>query len=409
MTPYSKSQFVSTLIQTLLLGCALLSVSVEVLGQQDDEVVRVNTELVVMNVTVTDKAGEYVPGLRLSDFKVFEDGKEVPATLISNFGVHESPFASVVLLDTSASMESRLSLGRSAAIRFLDGLRPEDVAAVYKFDYKVEQVQEFSSGRDLAPMAFTIKARGMTTLYDAILEAVNALTARQEPRKAIVVLSDGMDTYSKTSSSKALEAAMAVGASIYTVDMSATDAGAAQLAECAGVEGLRREKRRTIYRDPRWASFARCVCKHREGVGTSVHDRLSTVESGARRKMAVVRGKTLPRRSCGVARAKVIALPKAEDLRLTCNKSAIPLKGQKFAGREGRFTPACVSNTQPHIVSAQTQAGVNRPSRVQIFRMLNGSPVSQTRPQGFSESTFRLASEPDPGGKTSRASSRHPF
>jgi len=86
-------------------------------------------------------------------------------------------------------------------------------------------VQDFSSGRDLAPMAFALKARGMTTLYDAILEAVNALTARQESRKAIVVLSDGMDTYSKTSSSKTLEAAMAIGASIYTVDMSANDTG----------------------------------------------------------------------------------------------------------------------------------------------------------------------------------------
>jgi Ca-activated chloride channel family protein len=201
-------------------------VRIEGFAQQDDDVVRVNTDLVVLNVTVTDKAGEYVPGLRLPDFKVYEDGKEVPARVISNFAVHESPFASVVLLDTSGSMESRLSLGRSAAIRFLDGLRPEDVAAVYKFDYKTEQVQDFSSGRDLAPMAFAIKARGMTTLYDAILEAVNALTARQESRKAIVVLSDGMDTYSKNSSSKALEAAMAIGASIYAVDMSATDAAA---------------------------------------------------------------------------------------------------------------------------------------------------------------------------------------
>jgi Ca-activated chloride channel homolog len=235
LTSRGQTQLVSTLLQTFLLICALLSVSIEVLSQQDDEVVRVNTELVVLNVTVTDKAGEYVPGLRLSDFKVFEDGKEVPPTLISNFSVHESPFASVVLLDTSGSMESRLSLGRSAAIRFLDGLRPEDVAAVYKFDYKVEQVQEFSSGRDLAPMAFSIKARGMTTLYDAILEAVNALAARQEARKAIVVLSDGMDTYSKTSSSKALEAAMAVGASIYTVDMSATDSAGPRNSQSAMV------------------------------------------------------------------------------------------------------------------------------------------------------------------------------
>ena len=187
--------------------------------------IRVDTDLVVLNVTVTDKAGEYVPGLRLADFKIYEEGREVPARLISTFSVHESPFASVVLLDTSGSMESRLTLGRSAAIRFLDGLRPEDVAAVYKFDYKTEQVQDFSSGRDLAPMAFGIKAKGMTTLYDAIVEAVNALTQRQEARKAIVVLSDGMDTYSKASARKALEAAMGIGASIYTVDMSASGAG----------------------------------------------------------------------------------------------------------------------------------------------------------------------------------------
>jgi Ca-activated chloride channel family protein len=228
-------KFLLPLLHTLLFICIFPLVSIESFAQQDDDVVRVNTELVVLNVTVTDKAGEYVPGLKSSDFKVFEDGKEVPAGAIANFSVHEAPFASVVLLDTSGSMESRLTLGRSAAIRFLDGLRPEDVAAVYKFDYKIEQVQDFSSGRDLAPMAFTIKAKGMTTLYDAILKAVNALTVRPEPRKAIVVLSDGMDTYSKTSSSKALEAAMAIGASIYAVDMSATDGGSQRNAQSAAV------------------------------------------------------------------------------------------------------------------------------------------------------------------------------
>ena len=207
-----------------LLLCALLTIPVLVRAQ-DDDVISVNTDLVVLNVTVTDKAGEYVRGLRLADFKVYEDGKEIPADLISSFSLQESPFASVVLLDTSGSMETRLTLGRSAAIRFLDGLREEDVAAVYKFDYRIEQVQGFASGRDLAPMAYGIKARGMTTLYDAIAEGAKALAERQELRKAIVVLSDGMDTYSKTSSGKALEAALAVGASIYAVDMSATDTG----------------------------------------------------------------------------------------------------------------------------------------------------------------------------------------
>ena len=204
---------------------ALLITFTGAVKAQDDEVVRVNTDLVVLNVTVMDKDGQYVPGLKLADFKVFEEGREVPIKLISSFGAQESPFAAVILLDTSGSMESRLSLGRSAAIRFLDGLRPEDVAAVFNFDHRVEQVQDFSSGRDLAPMAFGLRAKGMTALYDAILRGAQTLAARPEQRKAIVVLSDGMDTKSSASAGKALEAALAVNAGIYAVDMSATDGG----------------------------------------------------------------------------------------------------------------------------------------------------------------------------------------
>jgi Ca-activated chloride channel homolog len=195
------------------------------ISQQDDDVVRVNTELVVLNITVTDATGQYVPGLRLTDFKVFEDGKEVPAQLISSFSVHEAPFASVVLLDTSSSMEVRLSLARSAAIRFLDRLRDEDVAAVYNFGSKVERVQAFSTGRDLAPMAFGLRANGMTRLNDAIVDAAKALANRPEMRKAIVILSDGMDTSSKATSDRAIESALGIGATIYAVDMSASGNG----------------------------------------------------------------------------------------------------------------------------------------------------------------------------------------
>jgi VWFA-related protein len=216
------------------LFCIPLTTSLAV-AQQDDEVVRVNTDLVILNITVTDKAGQYVPGLKMSDFTIFEDGKQIPAELIASFSLHESPFASVVLLDTSGSMETRLSLARSAAIRFLDRLRLEDVAAVYKFDSKVEQVQEFSGGRDLAPMAFGMRAKGMTRLNDAIVDAAKVLAEREEKRKAIVILSDGLDTMSKASSDKALESALAIGATIFTVDMSATEGRAFNNQQSAAV------------------------------------------------------------------------------------------------------------------------------------------------------------------------------
>ena len=213
------------MFRTILFLLAFLCINVVVVVAQDDDVIRTETNLVVLNVTVTDKAGQYVKGLKASDFKVYEDGVEVKPNMIANFSLQESPYAAVVLLDSSGSMEARFSLARSAAIRFLDGLRPEDVAAVYRFDSKVERVQEFSGGRDLAPTAYAIHAKGMTTLNDAIVEASKTLADRTEVRKAIVVLSDGMDTFSKASGDKAVETALSVGASIYAVDMSSLEVG----------------------------------------------------------------------------------------------------------------------------------------------------------------------------------------
>src|ERR1043166_4929260 len=183
---------------------------------QDDDVVRVNTELVVLNATVIGQDGKFLRGLKAGDFHVFEDGVEQK---IVSFGAEETPFAAAILLDTSGSMESRLTLGRSAAVRFLDGLRDEDVAAVYNFDVKVEQIQDFSPGRDLPAKAFTLKTRNMTSLNDAVLQAAVDLSKREEKRRAIVVLSDGGENSSRASSDKALERALQAGATIYAVNM----------------------------------------------------------------------------------------------------------------------------------------------------------------------------------------------
>ncbi len=183
---------------------------------QDDDVVRVSTDLVVINATVIDKAGNFVKGLKRSDFQILEDG--VPQK-ISIFSAEETPFAAAILLDTSGSMESRLTLGRGAAIHFLDGLRDEDVAAFYNFDTKVEQLQDFSPGRDLPAKAYGLKVKTMTALNDAVLKAADDLAKREERRRAIVVLSDGGENYSRASADKALDHALQVGATIYAVNM----------------------------------------------------------------------------------------------------------------------------------------------------------------------------------------------
>jgi Ca-activated chloride channel family protein len=184
---------------------------------QDDDVVRVNTELVILNATVLDKDGKFVSGLRRADFQVFEDGQEQKLT---TFTAEETPFAAAILLDTSGSMESRITLGRSAAIRFLDGLRDEDVAAVYTFDTRIEQWQDFSPGRDLPARLYGLHTGTFTALNDAIVRAADDLAKRPEKRRAIVVLSDGGENFSRASGDKALDHATQSGATIYAVNMS---------------------------------------------------------------------------------------------------------------------------------------------------------------------------------------------
>ena len=213
-------RFVRSIVVLSILGLFFLSTSSIRSQQDDDEIVRVNTDLVVLNVTVVDSDGKFIHGLHRTDFRLFVDGHEQK---ITSFMPEETPFAAAILLDTSASMEQRVMLARSAAIRFLQELRGDDNAAVYRFDSKIERVQDYSTSRDLGDFAFSFSAKGMTSLNDAILLASNDLAQRPESRRAVVVLSDGADTKSFTSAEKALEVALASNATIYSVDMSSFD------------------------------------------------------------------------------------------------------------------------------------------------------------------------------------------
>lgn len=201
-------------------------------AQNDDDVITVDSSIVILNAAVTDAAGKAVSGLSQKQFRVFEDGIEQE---IVSFGTEETPFAAVILLDTSGSMEERVTLARAAAIQFLDGLRREDSAAIYNFYSKIELVQDFSNSRNLREQAFDLKANGMTVLNDAIYKAAQELSARPEKRRAIIVLSDGADTMSKKSSEKALKAALLANATIYSVDMAAIDTSGKERVQNQGV------------------------------------------------------------------------------------------------------------------------------------------------------------------------------
>lgn len=211
--PYGRPRrllFVAAIFVFLFCG-------IDAFGQGENDEVKVDSSIVVLNASIKDANGRHVPGLAKQQFKVFEDGNEQQ---IEYFSAEQTPFAAVILLDTSGSMEQRVSMARAAAIKFLDGLRVDDNAAIYRFDSKVELVQPFSNSRDIADKIFDLKADGMTRMNDAIYDAAVELSNRPEKRRAIIVLSDGQDTMSKRSADKALKAALAADIAIYTIDMS---------------------------------------------------------------------------------------------------------------------------------------------------------------------------------------------
>lgn len=194
---------------------------VEQKGEQKREpsdVISIDTTVVVLNITVTDAADGYVRGLKPQDFQIFED--QVPQK-ISSFSVNEMPFASVILLDTSGSMQPKMSIARSACSRFVDGIRVGDVFAIYSFGgTKVKLLQDFTEVRDVGFAIWDADAEGETPLYDALVTASEKLAERQERRRVVLLLSDGADTRSKVTQEEALRRSLAADVSVYAVDLS---------------------------------------------------------------------------------------------------------------------------------------------------------------------------------------------
>ena len=207
-------------------------VNVPSIAQDEADVIKVESNLVVLNATITDIGGKPVAGLKQDRFTVLENGVEQK---IQFFSAEETPFAAVILLDTSGSMEERVSMARAAAIKFLEGLRESDVASIYRFDSQVKLVQDFSPLRDIDDRVFDVRSGGMTRLYDAIATAAEALSKRPERRRAIIVLSDGEDTQSGHGTDSALRAALKADAAIYTVDMSSMEMGGSKRVQNASV------------------------------------------------------------------------------------------------------------------------------------------------------------------------------
>jgi VWFA-related protein len=160
-----------------------------------DDVVRVNTTLVTVPVSVMDRDGKYIPDLRREDFRLYEDGVEQE---IAYFASVEKPFTVVLMLDTSGSTHFRLDEIQDAAIAFVDQLREDDRVMVVSFDDSVRVLTEPTSDRARLREAIRRTHSGDgTRLYDAVDMVINDKLNRIQGRKAIVLFTDGVDTTSR--------------------------------------------------------------------------------------------------------------------------------------------------------------------------------------------------------------------
>lgn len=164
----------------------------------DDGVLRVETNLVNIPVSVFDRDGLYIPGLRQNDFKIFEDGVE---QTIAYFGVQDKPFTVALLLDTSPSTQYKIDEIHRAAAAFVDQLNPRDKVVVIEFHSSVKVQTEATSDREKIYKAIKRAKFGEgTSLYNAVDEALRKRLGRIEGRKAVVLFTDGVDTTSRKNS-----------------------------------------------------------------------------------------------------------------------------------------------------------------------------------------------------------------
>lgn len=164
----------------------------------EGDIVRVETTLVSIPVSVMDRDGKFIPNLRKEDFRIWEDGAEQQ---VAYFASTEKPFTVALVIDTSGSTKSRLNEIQDAAISFVEQLRPDDRVMVVSFSDKIKLLSQPTSDRYMLREAIRRTDPGSgTRLYDAVDMIINEYFNRIEGRKAMVLFTDGVDTTSKRAS-----------------------------------------------------------------------------------------------------------------------------------------------------------------------------------------------------------------
>ncbi len=215
----------------LLIYISALAFDLSAQTDNDDEVIRVDIQLVDVPIVVTDKIGKPILNLKQINFVIYEDGKKQD---ITEFAATNAPFEVALLLDTSGSTRSDLTLIQRAAANFIASLRPGDRVSVISYKTERTATQAFAVAEvlndltddrnKLKAVLEAVKTSNGTPYYDSLLQVAEKVfnkpaTADFRGRRAIVALTDGVDSTSAAEFDEAKEKLEKAGITCYFIQI----------------------------------------------------------------------------------------------------------------------------------------------------------------------------------------------
>ena len=177
--------------------------------------IRVDSTLVLIPVTVTDPLNRFVTGLDRENFRLFEDKNEQKVT---HFASEDAPLSVGVVFDTSGSMGSKLDKSRQAVSQFFKTANPEDEFFLVQFNDRPEMVVDFTTHLEEIQNRLTFtQSKGRTALLDAVYLALHNMKKGRNPRKALLIISDGGDNSSRYTESEIKNLVKEADVQIYAI------------------------------------------------------------------------------------------------------------------------------------------------------------------------------------------------
>ncbi len=186
-------------------------------------VLRSETEMTLVNVSVTDPIGRLVTGLEQDNFRVYENGEEQE---ILKFTSEDAPVSIGVIFDMSGSMTDKIDKSRLAAVQFFRTANPQDEFFLVNFNDRAQLVSQFTASvDDLQNRLMYTAAHGLTALFDGVYLGLSQMKGAHNTKKALLIISDGGDNHSRYSETDIRKFVQEADVQIYAIGLFESDGG----------------------------------------------------------------------------------------------------------------------------------------------------------------------------------------